>query len=76
MFITLRGQVAPVPAALPMVGSEPDEEDSRRNALVRKDGCPLLNVGDNCGAGVSIFLAFSAGEDTELTGCWVFPDCG
>lgn len=74
--MTRRGQVAPAPAVLPRLGNEPDEDDSRRNALVRNDGCPLLEVGDACGAGVSPFLAFSDGEDTELADWCVFADCG
>lgn len=65
-----------MPAALPMLGKEPDEDDSRRNALVRNDGCPLLDVGDGCGAGVSTFFAFSDWKDMELVDGWVFADCG
>ena len=65
-----------MPAALPKLGNEPDEDDSRRNALVRNDGCPFLDVGDACGGRVSTFLALSNGEDTELADWWVFGDCG
>lgn len=55
-----------MPAILPRLGSEPDEDDSRRNALVRNDGCPLLDIGDACGAGASTFLALSDEGDPAL----------